>query len=237
MNEKNRASIGNVVGLPQCPGIEVTWTTQNPAIYTAPYQIKHHADKDFYKRNGLDPKRDECESDECNKSYGCEPGDLTKRMAVPWQADYYNCSVQSINFTEPDTNKVLDKDKKLMPKPPTYYTYWWPPQAPWNVISGSVTVKQQEASHDAEMAGLQINHARGINSYSQMVNLGWSHLGFIRNQNVGEYGQKFPYLVETEREHEMFDYKLVDYKDITHNDDDQEGQFVIISLRKVLERQ
>lgn len=232
VNEKNRASIGNVVGLPQCPGIEVTWTTQNPAIYGEPYQIKHRGNENFYAENGLSPKRDECE-----KGDGCEPGDLTKRMAIPWQADYYNCSVQSINFTDPDTNKIPAEDGGSTPKPPTYYTYWWPPQAPWNVISGLVTEEQQNVSHDAEMAGLQMNYARGINSYSQMVNQGWSHLGFIRNQNTGDNGQMFPYLVETERDYKMFDYKLVSYQDITHNSDDNDGQFVIISLRSVQERQ
>ncbi|MBO3457314.1 CTQ-dependent lysine 6-oxidase LodA [Aetokthonos hydrillicola Thurmond2011] len=268
VNEKNRASIGNVVGLPQCPGIEVTWTTQNPVIYSAPYNIKHHD----HKNKGLDPERDECE-----KTDGCQPGDLTKRMAIPWQADFYNCSVQAINFTDQDTNKILAEDGGLIPKPPAYYTYWWPPQAPWNVISSFIVVKndqeysgqvtilkdlikqqlknlpensskteaeldkltdeQFEALSDSEMAGKQVDYARGINSYSQMVNFGWSHLGFIRNQNTKENGQKFPYLVETERDHEMFKYKLVDYQDITNNPDDQDGQFVIISLQPVQKRQ
>lgn len=271
VNEKNRASIGNVVGLPQSPGIEVTWTTQNPAIYSAPYHIKHRADEDFYQNNGLSPKRDECEEGD-----GCEPGDLTKRMAIPWQADYYNCSVQSINFTDPNTNKVVDENGSMIPKPPTYYTYWWPPQAPWNVISNfmgvtsdieytiqvgnlkalikeqlkrlpknvsktdaelnKLTDEQFEALSNSEMAGKQVNYARGMNSYSQMVNLGWSYLGFIRNQNTGINGEMFPYLVETERDYEMFDYKLVSYQDITHNPDDNDGQFVIISLRPVQER-
>ena len=199
LSDKDRGSIGNVVGLPQCPGIEVTWTTQNEAIYdlkpiirTSPkddnflgqLQIKNTGSLPL--KNGLSPSRDECAPE--NK--GCEPGDLTKRMAVPWQADFYNCSIQSVNYTDPYTNKVLDEDAKLVPKPPTSYTYWWPPQAPWNVINGlnllpeKERINVQENSFASEMAGLQMNYQRGINSYSQMVNQGWAALGFIRNKNV-----------------------------------------------------
>ncbi|NEO42031.1 MAG: hypothetical protein F6J90_39205 [Moorea sp. SIOASIH] len=248
LSPKDRASIGNVVGLPQAPGIEVTWTTQNQAIYEvfnigsgsekfSQLRIKH-CEVDYLQ--GLTPERDECE--EQNSS--CEPGDLTKRMAIPWQADFYNCSIQLINYTDPNLNKVLDDHANLVPKRPTYYTYWWPPQAPWNVINGlnvipsEDAVQIQENSHDAEMAGLQMNFARGINSYSQMVNLGWASLGFIRNKNVDsdgtlvEHAENFPYFVETERNYDHFFYKEVSYQEITKNEEDQDGVFVITSLNE-----
>ncbi len=199
INHTSRASVGNVVGLPQCPGIEVTWSVQNPKIYAEPYKIKHREAYDC-PSNSLSPNRDECEG--C----GCEPGDLTKRMAIPWQADFYNCSIQYINFTDRDANKDQNGEGNLVPKPPTYYTYWWPPQAPWDVLSGDLTTEAQALSHIP--AGLQVNHLRGLNGYKDMVE-GWSYLGFIRNQNTGEDGQMFPYILETERDHEMFDYQSV----------------------------
>jgi len=254
LSDLDRGSIGNVVGLPQCPGIEVTWTTQNEAIYETTdkctiienklYQIRI---KHATVSEGLSPSRDECEKEgsPTPEYKGCEPGDLTKRMAVPWQADYYNCSIQSVNYTNPNTNKVLDEDANLVPKPPTYYTYWWPPQAPWNVINGlnllsdSDRIKVQENSFGSEMAGLQMNYQRGINSYSQMVNQGWAALGFIRNANVDEkgklveYAQEFPYFVETERNYDKFDYKLVSYQDLTGNEEDQDGEFVITSITSI----
>ncbi|AOX02304.1 hypothetical protein BJP34_25210 [Moorena producens PAL-8-15-08-1] len=252
LSTQDRASIGNVVGLPQAPGIEVTWTTQNEAIYElfnigsgeeqfSQLQIKHHK---FEPSKGLTPERDECEKDHDGEYKGCEPGDLTKRMAIPWQADFYNCSIQLINYTDPNVNKVLDDDANLVPKRPTYYAYWWPPQAPWNVINGLNVMGSQHAvqiqknSHDAEMAGLQMNFARGINSYSQMVNQGWASLGFIRNTNVDsdgklvEHAEKFPYFVETERNYHDFLYTEVSYQEITKNEEDQDGVFVITSLKK-----
>jgi L-lysine 6-oxidase len=222
VDEKNSASVGNVVGLPQCPGIEVTWTTQNPAIYEDSYII---AQKDVDYKNGLTPGRDECEGG------GCEPGDLTKRMAIPWQADFFNCSIQLINFTDPNTNKA---GTPLAPKPPTYYSYWWPPQAPWDVLGGDETEAAQETS--GIPAGLQVNFIRGINSYVQMVSNGWSYLGFIRNQNIGQDGQMFPYLMETERNNDMFSYQSVPISQITKREDDDGTEIQVFYLKTLQEQ-
>ncbi|WP_205894514.1 LodA/GoxA family CTQ-dependent oxidase, partial [Pseudomonas viridiflava] len=82
---------------------------------------------DYYRQNGLCP--DENETDPSGNVQGCEPGDPTKRMATPWQSDFFQCTVQYINFSDNDANKADG-----IPKPPTYYAYWWPPQSPWNVI-------------------------------------------------------------------------------------------------------
>ncbi|HET8843648.1 MAG TPA: LodA/GoxA family CTQ-dependent oxidase, partial [Ktedonobacteraceae bacterium] len=196
-----RAAVGNCVGLPMCPGIEVTWSMQNPVIYAKPYVIAQFGNEESYKKQGLTPSRDETEGG------GCEPGDLTKRMAIPWQADFLNCTIQYINFTRDDANK---EDRK--PIPPTYYAYWWPPQAPWDVITGDESAEQQKESHTP--AGLQVNYQRGINSYRQMI-VGWSYLGFIRNQNTGSTADSFPYIVETERLHDRFAFKEVPLSEIS----------------------
>lgn len=202
------AAVGNCVGLPMCPGIEVTWTVQNPTIYAKPYHIAQFGGERSYQADGLTPGRDEAEGG------GCEPGDLSKRMAIPWQADFFNCTVQYVNFTDPTINKVDG-----MPLPPTYYSYWWPPQAPWDVITGDLTANAQALAHTP--AGLQVNYARGINSYVQMITE-WSYLGFIRNQNSGPSRETFPYLVETERLHGMFAYSEVPVSQISGDPDDQE---------------
>ena len=109
-----RASTGNCVGNPFCPGIEVTWTTRNPSIYDAPWSIRHRKPSAWYLENGLDPDRDETETKE-----GCEPGDLSKRMANPWQADFFQCSVQDINFTDPGKNTGAVRSPSRRPTTPT----------------------------------------------------------------------------------------------------------------------
>lgn len=209
----DQSSVGNCVGLPMCPGIEVTWNLQNPIIYAAPYVIKDQSVKDGVPHgfpNGLDPSRDECEGG------GCQPGDLTKRMACPWQADFFNCTIQNINFTEPTANKTnsgTEDDPHFVPLAPTYYSYWWPPQSPWDVL----TNHSDDQAETHLSAGQQVNYARGINSFVQMVEH-WSALGFIRNHNVQQ--PHFPYFTETERNNALFAYEDVPVSKITGNEDD-----------------
>jgi L-lysine 6-oxidase len=201
-------SVGNCVGLPMCPGIEVTWSVQNPFIYAGPFKIADEKGKDGYNQTGLNPSRDECEGG------GCQPGDLTKRMACPWQADFFQCTVQYINFTVPEMNK-----KSKQPIPPTYYAYWWPPQSPWDVLVGDMTAEEQHFTQFNVPMGQQMNYARGINSFVQMVEH-WSALAFIRNRNAGTVG--YPYFTETERNNELFGFREVPIGQITGNSDDND---------------
>ncbi len=195
-HELDKAGPGNCVGEPMCPGIEVTWSVRNPIIYESPYVIKHRHDEAFYLKNGLSWAEDECEPDDWKAptvGKGCEPGDLTKRMAIPWQADFYDCSVQMINFDNPN---IVKNPQSLIPVPPTYYAYWWPPQSPWNIISGATSIEEQKLA--GVPAGLQVMYSRGMNSFSQMIT-SWKYLGFILNQNKDEqYGRQYPYFVEKE---------------------------------------
>jgi L-lysine 6-oxidase len=210
VNVLDEGSTGNCVGLPMCPGIEVTWSMQNPVIYAAPFVIADEADKDGYNETGLSPSRDECEGG------GCQPGDLTKRMACPWQADFFQCTIQYINFTDPEVNKAVI-DGVRQPLPPTYYSYWWPPQSPWDVLVGELTPDGQKASNAP--AGQQLNYQRGVNNFVQMVEY-WFALAFIRNRNSGD--SSFPFFTETERNNELFSYKDVPVSDISGNPEDAE---------------
>src|ERR1041385_619028 len=110
----DRASAGNCVGHPMSPGIETTWTMRNPVIYSTPYRIKVFKDEAYYRANGLSTLGDETgpwydskwAKDRKHPSWlvsqdGCEPGDLTKRMSSPWMSDFYQCSVEYVNFSDP----------------------------------------------------------------------------------------------------------------------------------------
>jgi L-lysine 6-oxidase len=218
INPMDTASVGNCVGLPMCPGIEVTWSLQNPIIYAAPYQILQYGNELQYATSGLTPSRDECEGG------GCEPGDLTKRMACPWQADFFQCTIQLINFTDPSVNKA---GSPAAPLPPTYYAYWWPPQSPWDVLVGEFTAEGQQATNVP--AGQQMNYARGINSFTQMVQY-WYALGFIRDKNSHSTG--FPFFVETERNNEIFTYDNVPVSQISGNTEDQETSIPVFYIEE-----
>lgn len=206
-NPLNHAPAGNCVGHPMSPGIEVTWTTRNPVIYEAPYKIKHAHDEAYYRANGLNVLADETGPWYAKAGLtapgfvvvqdGCEPGDMTKRMSVPWMADFYQCSVEYINFTnKPNTTAITE-----IPTPPTYYAYWWPPQAPMYVITGPMTPEEQNEA--GLPAGYSAYFTRGANNIGNLT-VAWKYMGFIVNANESPEGREYPYFVEKERNHDKF---------------------------------
>ncbi len=217
------ATMGNSVGGPFSPGIESTWNMRSQYIYDAPFHLKLAHFKDglegllqYYETNGLsttanetypvnfDPENYTQPHAEPGKKPlvgpGCEPGDLTKRMALPWQADFAQCTVQSPSLVDPKVSQVNGPVGYQVP--PSYYVYWWPPQSPMNVITGSLDKGDQvigaivDPSQTSLIlpAGQRVLFQRGVETVQEMVNV-WSFLGFVVNQ--GEPG--YPYFVETER--------------------------------------
>lgn len=74
----DRAALEHCVGGPFFPGIEMTYISRDPSFYTGPFRLRPDL----------------------------EPGDAGKRMALPWQADFYECN-----------------------------TFWWPAQRPDDVVT------------------------------------------------------------------------------------------------------
>jgi hypothetical protein len=197
---EDRAVLGNCVGGPLSPGIETTWIMQNAAIYRAPYRIKPAHDENYYAQSGLSPDADE------GTGAGCEPGDLTKRMAIPWQADFFDCSIQYVNYSDPTVNKDVPTST---PVPPTYYVYWWPPQSPEFTMANPLTAEAQ--SNSGVNPGMQVPYARGINTFGQMI-IAWQYLGFVVNQNVTD--PEYPYFTEQERADNKFAVGVVGVGDV-----------------------
>lgn len=75
----NKAALEMCVGGAFFPGIEITYIARDPTLYVEPFRF--------------DPGK-------------LVPGDVTRRMAVPWQADFHLCSV-----------------------------HWWPAQRPDDVVT------------------------------------------------------------------------------------------------------
>ena len=95
-----RAVLENCVGGPLSPGIETTWIVRDPAIYAEPFRIRPRLPTPDPLSLGFDP------------AAGLEPGDLTRYMAVPWQADFNECAKQRVQ------GRVI---------------WWWPAQRPASV--------------------------------------------------------------------------------------------------------
>jgi L-lysine 6-oxidase len=179
---------------------------RNPIILTQgdPFRIKSEGAD--YRKTGLSPSRDETLT-----NGGCQPGDLTKRMAIPWQADFFDCSVQDVNFTAPNVNKTISNANRI-PLAPTFLAYWWPAQSPFNVYEGAMTATEQSLdggvlflgnNNAGQVLGQNVLYHRGLNSFVDAV-VGWKYLGFVLNRTTGPYRDVFRFFIEQERSYEAF---------------------------------
>ncbi|MEK6406626.1 MAG: LodA/GoxA family CTQ-dependent oxidase [Acidobacteriota bacterium] len=144
----DRAPLENCSGGPFYPGIEAGWLMRNPEVYAEPFRFDHRQ---------------------------LAPGDVTKRSALPWQADFFECR-----------------------------EHWWPAQRPDEILTlasyNSLKELEQQMAKlnpkskafqnlQAQRDGLWRERepwARGLPGESPagdnaMVN-DWHRLGFLVNQ-------------------------------------------------------
>lgn len=93
----DRASLEAACGGSFYPGMEAGWILRDPRVYVTPFAFR------FRHLPAEGPT-------------GFTPGDLTKRMALPWQADFLKCA-----------------------------NYWWPAQRPNQVLVGGNTLEWDRA--------------------------------------------------------------------------------------------
>ena len=148
----DEANLKNCVGGAFCPGIEITWISRNASIY-APlpanpslsdaFRIRH---KDvgggLTLTNGADN----------DYSGGVEPGDLSKYMAQPWQADFNECSVQPISGDN---------------------YWWWPAQRPYSVFPAANQNAQLFWTRESDTDANQFEDLQMVTN--------WKDVGFILN--------------------------------------------------------
>ena len=150
--------ISNILGGAFCPGGEIGWVMRNPSIWVEPYRIK--ADPDFYNFGQTPAQANKGTLADSNFAFyagealsqtndfkkGLQPGDLTKYMSVPWQADFNECSTQSIDVTYEQFNQIFpdsDNDKLMRREQRVWETLWWPAHRPMQtnemVVPGDYT--------------------------------------------------------------------------------------------------
>jgi hypothetical protein len=156
----DRAILENCVGAAFCPGIEATWICRDPSIYAAPFRIRHKADVGPPLSLGQDFEA------------GLEPGDLSRYMACPWQADFNECSQSPIG------------DR---------FVWWWPVQRPSYVYVA-------EGGRMRQVPWVGSGRDQNADDYVQfgddldMVKL-WHELGFVFDEGT----ESDPRFVEVER--------------------------------------
>jgi hypothetical protein len=191
--ELDRGVLTNVLGGAFCPGGEASWIMRNPAIYWEPYRIK--ADRslsDFLESAAQVNQTGDIEIDytfnvedtlsqDSDFDTGLQPGDITKYSAVPWQADFNECTINVNNVTYADWNLLYpdsENDTLLAQNQKEWVTLWWPAHRP-------LQYAEVTAVRNGKPQYLWTNWSKGIPQTHpgdlKMVTE-WSKLGFlIRN--------------------------------------------------------
>jgi len=164
--ELDRGSLGNVLGGAFCPGAEACWIMRNPAIYSSSYRINQAS----YTPGGLSqPAVVGGDSTPANLGAGLEPGDITKYDALPWQADFNECSNQPIDITYDDWSVIYPASTGDPVVPVVQLTYWWPAHRPMEV-----TTYLNGQYSGGQWSPTSPNHTGDL----QMVTE-WAQLGFV----------------------------------------------------------
>ncbi len=165
----DRGVLGNMLGGAFCPGGELGWIVLNTAIYSGPYRFRHTT----YTAGALSLPAviaDQDGSPAANLAAGLEPGDLTKYIGIPWQADFHECSYQTINITYEGWNKIYpDSTGDPVQQEIADNIPWWPAHRPTVVL--------------ASVQGPQVYWASGIpdnNAGDLEMVTAWKDLGFIK---------------------------------------------------------
>jgi hypothetical protein len=190
----DRGVLSNLLGGAFFPGGEVCWTIRNPSIYKEPFRIK--ADPAFYgfgqtaanaNANAISEhlylgNGGNDLSQASDFETGLQPGDLTKYSALPWQADFNECTTQNIDITYELWNKIDPKsenDPWLKLEQKVWETLWWPAHRPlqsYEVVS---------VAGDGKPSYQFLTWSRGVpQTYAGDLKMvtEWSRLGFlIRN--------------------------------------------------------
>lgn len=154
----DRGVLANVLGGSFCPGGETSWIMRNPVIYEAPFRL-HHA-SGVVPGSLSQPKVAEGETS-ADLAAGLEPGDVTKYDAVPWQADFNECSHEDVDITYERWNLIYPKSTGDPVKKIKQDIYWWPAHRPWIVNNKPWSPTPQTHAGDLEMVTI------------------WKDLGFI----------------------------------------------------------
>lgn len=190
----DRGVLSNLAGGAFCPGAEVGWLIRNPAIYLEPYRIK--ADPNFFtfrqtaanqnqsSRQVSIPEEDYVAATGAtlslgsNYNTGLQPGDFTKMMALPWQADFNECSTQDIDVTYEQWN-VIDpsnpEDTWMRKEQMVWETLWWPAHRPMQTF-------EVAPGTESNPVYLYLTWARGVpqtNAGDLKMTTEWSRLGFV----------------------------------------------------------
>lgn len=191
--ELDRGVLSNALGGAFCPGAELNWIIRNPSIYREPYRIKADRSWSDFLQSAAQANQNRQPtsvieelnfnienplSQDNDFAVGLQPGDLTKYMAVPWQADFNECTTNPNNITYADWNNLYpssENDQRLKREEKVWNTLWWPAHRPLqsNELIG-FSNGEPVTTWTTWSRGIQQTHAGDLKMVDE-----WWKLGFI----------------------------------------------------------
>jgi hypothetical protein len=159
------AALENCVGGPFYPGIEVSWLIRVKDLFFEPFRLK--------------VPREPAESATTKAALittgalEFRPGFFSQQMALPWQADFYDCHKE--RWEDPDGNE--------------YYFMWWTAQRPDDVFpSGQTQQKRWVRIFDDPTKTAEENED-DLARFKQMQSR-WFDLKFVSARNGAHYEEE-----------------------------------------------
>jgi hypothetical protein len=164
-DDLDRAATENSVGGPFFPGIDVSWLIRTSSIFSEPFRLKL-------------PREPEGTSPTSPLVVGAlelGPGVFSQQMALPWQADFYDCHRE--RQEDPDGNE--------------YYFMWWTAHRPDDVFpSGKTTQERWVREFDKKAAsGVDPDSLDNLERFNQMQTR-WPELKFVVVKNGDRYEEE-----------------------------------------------
>ncbi|WP_162159671.1 LodA/GoxA family CTQ-dependent oxidase [Cystobacter fuscus] len=166
----DRASLENSVGGPFFPGIDCSWMVRQPELYASPFRIKHTGVA--FPNTAKLP---------------IGPGFFSQQMALPWQADFYQCKKQF--FPQPHVQYQGEG----------MYHMWWSAHrpddvyekkgdfqmVPWTRKLEAVAAVEAQKPEFTNIATEDVP-AIDLTMYIQMQQ-NWPQLGFVINEGDSHF--------------------------------------------------
>jgi hypothetical protein len=164
-DDLDRASVENSVGGPFYPGIDVSWLVRQKDLFAEPLRLKV----------AREPEADKASAPLTIGALEFRPGYFSQQMALPWQADFYDCHKEE--FNDPDGNQ--------------YHFMWWTAHRPDDVFpSGSDQRARWVREFDKHAKDPDDpDNLDNLERFSQMQS-NWHKLKFVSAKNGDHYEEE-----------------------------------------------
>lgn len=165
-DDLDRAATENSVGGPFFPGIEVSWLIRAKDIFSEPLRLNIPREPEDEKK--LEPIK--------IGALDFRPGFFSQQMALPWQADFYDCH----------------QERKEGPGRKEYFFMWWTAQRPDNVFL-SASAKRARWVREFDKQAKDPANPDALDNFERFKQMqkNWPKLKFISVKN-GDHFEEEP---------------------------------------------